>query len=53
MNRLYRTKAELRKALAKDVKDREAMRKRGEGTKGITKAIQNKKRILNLKRYWK
>ena len=53
MNRLYSTKAELRKALKKDLADREKMKKHGRGTKMITKAIQNKKRILNSKSYWK
>ena len=52
MSRLYRTKTELRKALAKDIKDREKARKLGRGTKGITQVIQNKKRILNSKKYW-
>ena len=51
-HRLFRTKAELRKALKKDIKDREKMRKRGNSTKGITQVIQRKKRLLKAKRYW-
>jgi len=53
MDRLFRTKKELRTALAKDIKDRAIARKEGRGTKGITKVIQQKKRILNSKSYWK
>ena len=53
MNRLFRTKAELRKALAKDIKDRKSMKKQGHSTKGITQVIQRKKRILESKKYWK
>ena len=52
-NKLYRTKGELRKSLKKDISDREVLRSEGRGTKMITKAIQNKKRILNSKSYWK
>jgi len=53
MERLYATKAQLRKALAKDIKDRKAMRKAGLSTKGITQVIQYKRRILKSKKYWK
>lgn len=52
-NRLFRTKNELRNALAKDIRDRKTMKKEGHSTKGITQVIQRKKRLLNQKRYWK
>ena len=52
VDRLFRTKKELRTALAKDVRDRTTARKEGRGTKGITKVIQQKKRILKSKKYW-
>ena len=52
-DRLFRTKTELKKALAKDLRDRELMKKDGFSTKGITQVIQQKRRILKSKAYWK
>ncbi len=53
MDRLFRTKKELRTVLSKDIRDRKKMKKRGGNTKGITQVIQRKKRILKSKKYWK
>lgn len=53
MNSLYRTKKELRIALAEDIRDRKKMKADGLNTDMITKAIQNKRRILKSKSYWK
>ena len=52
-DRLFKTKTELRKALKKDIRDREQMKKEGFSTKGITQCIQQKIRILKSKTYWK
>jgi len=52
-HRMFRSKKTLRKAMRKDIRDRKAMRKAGISTKGITKVIQAKRRILKSKTYWK
>ena len=53
MDRLFRTKGELRKALQVDLRDVQRMKKRGEDTSGISQVIRHKKKILNDKEYWK
>ena len=51
-DRLFRSEAELKKALAKDLKDLRTMQKRGDDIKGIEQVISHKKKMLKFET-WK